>query len=357
MGLAVIGTDVGVEWKCDLTSELATSAPSRARGVRCGGDPGKDRVVPRPWNPQVCRWCAGESPPVSRPLPLDDEVGNAHPALKVLEHPGTGRATMSLFRAEPDQDLLAFLNDYILLGGRDPDLHLLDQMLRTKRGGMWQAIDPYLFKLPPPFYRAGSGGNEGEFRLARIPARILVGDGGADEDGASSRGQLQILSPAQGAVLPVGIPIVVSARLARGVNDGSNSRRELCGWTSVSGFQERVCNRASVADGVAHVVLRAPVGTLVGPFDRINVHVESNGARATVIVWIDNARRHRPPLSPLTKAPRARPSVLPFSLEFASPAAGAQVATSFTVAPTIAVEPEMAEIASSARALRRWLDV
>lgn len=174
----------------------------------------------------------------------------------------------------------------------------------------------------------------------------------------SSYQELRILSPAHGSVLPVGIPIVVVVRVAR--HDDENAT-ELCGWSSVSGFQQRVCKRASEGDDTVSVVLPTPEASLIGRSDRVELHVECGRARANVVIFVDNvpgsSRGKTGNRFSLAQADRAWPSVLPFSLGFASPVAGAEVRPSFTVAPTISLEPEIGQGASSASALRRWLDM
>ena len=119
---------------------------------------------------------------MERPQPLDDDIWNLYPALKVLEHPYTGRFMMSLFYARPDQSLLAFLDEYLSVGAEDADLKTFDKMLRDSRGEMWRAIDPHLFDLQasfaPPFAQAD--GKDSEFRLAKIPPHVLGSVGGRD---------------------------------------------------------------------------------------------------------------------------------------------------------------------------------
>ena len=169
-GVAVVWTDVDIHWYCDLRSELRWGPSSRETGVRCSGIPGVDHITPRSWNPHVCRWCASLGGKGRRPLPHHSQLYRLIPPLKILRHPLTGLPNSGFLYAEPDQNLLTLLGNYLSLVGSDDDCELFSSML-SKRKEIWQEIDINLFELPRAL--AEPHGNNNEFRLAKLSTNVF----------------------------------------------------------------------------------------------------------------------------------------------------------------------------------------
>ena len=160
------------------------------------------------------------------------------------------------------------------------------------------------------------------------------------------------MNPVHGMVLPSRLPIVVAVRGKKGQN--------LCGWSSLSGFDKRVCARVRTSDNTVHIVLPVSKVMPTSSSDRVKIYVESRritGAdlRVNVSIFLDMNLVQATPVAP--RPALVRPSSLPFTIAFASPIGESEVATTFTVAPSLIVESTMAGVFSSASTMRKWLDM